>query len=236
MHLKGKLTVSRGTSCVDDAEQVMCIKRSVFNNGAAHLPKVVSWEFFLQLTIELMWINFRHWRQMKRWPRQTNCMQFNQFSQAINNFEKSNSNKQTRVERERGRSILVYQTRIKKQVIILEWDSNGHAETGHRDIFSYTSPNSSFLWFIFLSQNNLSSGNLRANWPFVTKTSFYADIRLKYPRNFQINLILCLQFSVVFFNRAMKWKLLLSIRNMDWNNNNKTHIKFKVCITNIWKA
>lgn len=61
-----------------------------------------------------MWINFRHWRQMKRWPRQTNCMQFDQFSQAINIFEKSNSNKQTRVERERGRSILVYQTRIKK--------------------------------------------------------------------------------------------------------------------------
>lgn len=43
---QGKLTVSRGTSCVDDTEQVMCIKRSVFNNGAAHLPKVVSWEFF----------------------------------------------------------------------------------------------------------------------------------------------------------------------------------------------
>lgn len=131
-------------------------------------------------------------------------MQFDQFSQAINIFEKSNSNKQTRVERERGRSILVYQTRIKKkQVIILEWDSNGHAETGHRDIFSYTSPNGSFLWFIFLSQNNLSSGNLRANWPFATKTSFHADIRLKYPRNFQINLILCLQFGV--FSLTEQW-------------------------------
>lgn len=69
---------------------------------------------------------------------------------------------------------------------------------------SSTSPNGSFLWFIFLSQNNLSSGNLRANWPFATKTSFHADIRLKYPRNFQINLILCLQFGV-FFSLTAQW-------------------------------
>lgn len=120
---------------------------------------------------------------------------------------------------------------LKKQVIILEWDSNGHAETGHRDIFSYTSPNGSFLWFIFLSQNNLSSGNLRANWPFATKTSFHADIRLKCPRNFRINLILCLQFGV--FSLTEQWNGNYYFRFGIWT---EIIIIKRTSNANIWKA
>lgn len=159
-------------------------------------------------------------------------MQFDQFSQAINIFEESNSNKQTRVERERGLSVLVYQTRIKKNKLLSL--NEIQMVTLKLDIaifFSNTLPNGSFLWFIFLSQNNLSSGNLRANWPFVTKTSFHADIRLKYPRNFRINLILCLQFGV--FSLTEQWNGNYYFRFGIWT---EIIIIKRTSNANIWKA
>lgn len=158
-------------------------------------------------------------------------MQFDQFSQAINIFEKSNSNKQTRVERERGRSILVYKTRIKKTSYYpwmrFKWSRWNWTS---RYFFLYLTKGS-FLWFIFLSQNNLSSGNLRANWPFATKTSFHADIRLKYPRNFRINLILCLQFGV--FSLTEQWNGNYYFRFGIWT---EIIIIKRTSNANIWKA
>lgn len=86
--------------------------------------------------------------------------------------------------------------------------SNGHARTGHRDLcisFIFACRcrrflfNDLFSYLVIICHLEIyEQMTIRDD----RNEFFNADIRSEYPRNFRINLILCLAITGIFFNRA----------------------------------
>lgn len=171
--------------------------------GGWSYPRV-SWEFFFHFTVnnwdDEKFIHFEDkWRDDRAQP---NCVFPIIF---LKQLKLSWSNKQTRVTRTIEFYLIKREIEKIKQVIAsvkirmvivkpdIAMDFITLSAVPFRDLFSYSE--------IICHLENLRS-NIRA-----TLNQFStANIRLKYPQNFQINLILCLTFIHRYSNRPIKYK------------------------------